>query len=612
MEEDDVSSLETFIASLARAYDLTAPEERLVLDLAIAHDLAQQLLGDVLERALHQGVDEPGPEIFQAATPGILDALQQEVLPHQSELPLLAEPRVASACATAMLGPHNSSLLGLQLLVQALRPMVSRRAVATVEWLDGRAMEQAGFGLEAEAAFERAVSLDPAWPPALESLAGVAFDRGDTERALGLLDRAGIGPDDGMYQLLLSYRTPEVISPRRNDPCWCGSGRKLKQCHRQADRLPLARRAPWLYHKASAFLQDGPWRAELLELARERTRYSDDLSDLYAALTDQVVLSAMLVEGGVFHDFIEARGPLLPADELALVRRWATTRRGLFEVEEIELGVGLHVRNVLDGERFFVREVIGSREVHPGAFFVSLALPVDDDDFNFFGGVEPVSLTQRAEVIDLLDSDPEPLDVVARLTDGYAPTRVTTTDGDPLEHCTVVLKVKGRKLIDRAFDKQFTRSDDSSWVASPTGAAVGDGESIGGILNVSGRQVTVTAMSRARADTLLAAMTGLGLEFDILEASVVDMTQALHERRASDAPALPPDSPEMAEVLERVILQYEVDWLDTSIPALEGRTPREAAADPSARPDLIALIHSFPAGTPGTMDRERLRAALDL
>jgi uncharacterized protein YecA (UPF0149 family) len=29
---------------------------------------------------------------------------------------------------------------------------------------------------------------------------------------------------------------PQVQKPKRNDPCWCGSGKKYKQCHLKTDR----------------------------------------------------------------------------------------------------------------------------------------------------------------------------------------------------------------------------------------------------------------------------------------------------------------------------------------------------------------------------------------
>jgi hypothetical protein len=78
--------------------------------------------------------------------------------------------------------------------------------------------------------------------------------------------------------------------------------------------------------------------------------------------------------------------------------------------------------------------------------------------------------------------------------------------------------------------------------------------------------------------------------------------------------ALDPDDPEVAEMLDEFIREYEAKWLDEPIPALNGHTPRQAADDPTRRGDLIKLLDSFPADedTPGHMSAERLRSALGL
>ena len=70
----------------------------------------------------------------------------------------------------------------------------------------------------------------------------------------------------------------------------------------------------------------------------------------------------------------------------------------------------------------------------------------------------------------------------------------------------------------------------------------------------------------------------------------------------------------MAAALDRFIRDYEQKWLDESIPALAGHTPRQAAADPTRRGDLIRLLDSFPIhhDDPGTMNPDRLRTALGL
>ena len=62
------------------------------------------------------------------------------------------------------------------------------------------------------------------------------------------------------------------------------------------------------------------------------------------------------------------------------------------------------------------------------------------------------------------------------------------------------------------------------------------------------------------------------------------------------------------------MLEYERKWLDESIPALGGATPREALDDPTRREDLIRLLDSFddmPTG-PGAMSADRLRKTLGL
>lgn len=70
----------------------------------------------------------------------------------------------------------------------------------------------------------------------------------------------------------------------------------------------------------------------------------------------------------------------------------------------------------------------------------------------------------------------------------------------------------------------------------------------------------------------------------------------------------------IAAALEEMAGKFEAAWLDESIPALAGHTPRECADDPTRRPDLIRLLDSFPedTGQPGTMSPARLRAALGL
>ena len=78
---------------------------------------------------------------------------------------------------------------------------------------------------------------------------------------------------------------------------------------------------------------------------------------------------------------------------------------------------------------------------------------------------------------------------------------------------------------------------------------------------------------------------------------------------------LPQDDPQVRAILAQHIAQYEARWLDESIPALGGRTPRDAVMDPVGREDVIRLLASLPVPNDdevGAMDPRRLRAALGL
>ena len=53
---------------------------------------------------------------------------------------------------------------------------------------------------------------------------------------MGLLDR--------VKNLLQSTEpTPPAVRPGRNEPCWCGSGKKYKKCHLPAETAKAAEKA---------------------------------------------------------------------------------------------------------------------------------------------------------------------------------------------------------------------------------------------------------------------------------------------------------------------------------------------------------------------------------
>jgi hypothetical protein len=534
-------------------------------------------------------------------------------------VPMLAEPAVAEAVLTETVGAGTEGAATLGLFAETLEPMAPRAARTALRWLRGKAHERLGDIASAEADYEGAESLDPRWPPALVDLARFASDRGDAARGLALLHRAEVPPDHPLVELLERFQVTPRSDVGRNDPCWCGSGRKYKKCHLHNERLSLDERAAWLYQKAGVFLGGGPWRTAMVDAAHARAEYSDSPYALLDALDDPLTADAVLFEGGAFAEFVAARGALLPEDERLLAEQWLLVDRSVFEVEQVRHGEGLTVRDVRTGDVHQVRERAASRQLKVGALICTRIVPAGDTT-QIFGGIEPVELHERDGLVALLDAEPDPVALVSFLTRRFAPPVLRNTEGDPLVLCDVTLRTGDPAALVAELDETYERdhdADTAQWFEHVTTDGV---ERIRATFRLDGSDLTVHANSEARVDRVLDTLRKLDPTLTVVDESrqpARDTREvaALGAQASSGAvEPLDPADPAVAAVLEEFIRDYERKWLDEPIPALAGHTPRQAAADPTRRDDLIRLLDSFPShdDNPGVMNPDRLRTALDL
>jgi hypothetical protein len=136
------------------------------------------------------------------------------------------------------------------------------------------------------------------------------------------------------------------------------------------------------------------------------------------------------------------------------------------------------------------------------------------------------------------------------------------------------------------------------------------------VYRVEGDELICEANSTERAELAEAlveeAVSGAEL-IDVDRRTMEEMAQGVDP---DDLPEpLDQSDPAIREVLEQFVAEMEERWLDESIPALGGRTPREAVKDPVGREEVEQLLASFPAAAedePGMMDPDRLRQALGL
>ncbi|KKC01173.1 tetratricopeptide repeat family protein [Mycolicibacter arupensis] len=525
--------------------------------------------------------------------------------------PLLAEILMEE---TTRDGRHGAAALGL--FAETMEPKVPRAARVATRWLHAVAYERLGDIDGCERELLAAESMNPDWPLPLFDLARIASDRGDAETGLGLLRRAGADADHPLVHLLERHRAQPRTDVGRNEPCWCGSGRKYKKCHLGNEQLALADRVAWLYAKAQQHVLQGEWRDLVAAVGYERTRYSEDQPDdrLAEALADPLAIDAVLFEGGAFEEFLALRGGLLPDDERVLAQQWLGVERSVFDVEQVRPGRGLTLRDVRTGEVHEVTERTASRILQPGQLICARVVPTGEG-MEFFGGVEPVALHERGPLIELLDTEPDPMELVAFLTRRFAPPALVNTEGDPMVICEAQIRVGDPVALAAELDECYerTETDPPQWIEFVTTDGM---QRVRATLALDGDTVAVDTNSDARMDRVLVVLRGIDPALEILDETrtpIGDLKQAAAV--TGDHPvAREPEDPELLAFMEQVLHEYEERWLDESIPALGGITPRQAADDPTRRGDLIRLLNSFPSGAAAGrgMDADRLRAALGL
>jgi len=540
----------------------------------------------------------------------------------------LTNPGVAESFSQEVMGVEVAGAAVLAVFTGALTEQAPRQARVALLWLQAKALERLGMIEDAEGAFSAAESLDPSWPLPLFDLARYASDRGDAARSLALLNRAGAEADDPLRQTLERFSAPVRDDIGRNDRCWCGSGRKYKQCHQHREQLPIEERAMWLYAKATTFLVDGPLRAQIIELAEVWTAHWGPSRPFVEALEDGLVLDVLLFEGGAFEEFVSQRGFLLPADEYLLAEQWLLAERSIFEIVETTPGVGMLLRDLRTGDRIEIVERKASQLVTPGSLICTRIVTVGSM-MQIVGAVEPINLRYRDALIEMLDDEPDPFDLVELLSRRYAPPTIVNTEGEESIACEAVVTVTNAKQLLAGLDATYEAVDTGK---KPTAKSprtwheyvVTHGQQkIRAALHWADNELTIQTNSTPRMDRVLGVLRDLCPDLVVVkdERTSVKDEYAAAIRSGGGRPAddggsgmLDQNDPALLAAMEEYIRTYEENWLDDQIPALAGLTPREAAADPTRRQDLISLLASFDQDEeqPGMMSAKRLRAALGL
>lgn len=392
----------------------------------------------------------------------------------------------------------------------------------------------------------------------------------------------------------------------------------------------------WRCYKAVAFLERRfvATMDDMVAIATVVAGGPGNPAELEAAFTQPIVADLVLHELGWFDQFLTERGPLLPDDELLLARSWTLVDRTLYEVEEVDPGRSLQLRDLRTGEVVVVRERSLSRQVAPSQLLCGRAVP-DGEGHQLIGGVLPVTPGSEARLLDALD-DQDPYAIAGYAAALRRPPVLTTREGEASVDCVIEIDLATagdedtRSFLDDAYDPLDGEPD--RWHELHP---IDEDESIvRAHLRLDGDGLHVETNSEERADrviaTVLADLPGAVVVEDRREPMDMEAFRAQALAAAADAPDGAPslvlpglggpadDDPDAAAALDQILDLMERRWCDESVPALGGRTPRECAADPTRRHEVERLIAGFESRGPvlpgggGGLRPERLRRLLGL
>jgi hypothetical protein len=360
--------------------------------LARADRLARRLDDEHVERA------EAALDLVAAGAPTDADL--------RTVLSLLDDADVLLAVADELIGADGDEAqvaAAVELGDRFVAAAGSSARAAAAHAFASLAVERAGRLDDAESHLRAAAAVSEWWLVD-ERLGWYASDRGRAAEALGHLRDAGLSEIHEPVAVLTPYAVPVAV-PARNEPCWCGSGRKYKHCHRDQPPLPLlAERVPWLEQKTVLYLDRRGGAVDVL---------IDGLADVLAGgdgdpesvLDDPLLADVALVEGGWLARFVAERGPLLPPDEAELAAAWAAVPRKVYEIVGIGYGTGVTVRELgAGGDGFRVGDQEVAKAATAGELICARAVDDGAGGLRFSGVVTAVPRGREDELREVLDT----------------------------------------------------------------------------------------------------------------------------------------------------------------------------------------------------------------
>ena len=422
----------------------------------------------------------------------------------------------------------------------------------------------------------------------------------------------------------------------RNDPCWCGSGKKYKKCHLESDEKsrpapPSPEEAPEAAPSLRNNAEEAALRKRLIEFATGTLRKRELEESLLAfvgsdppAGVDDETLSMETLDW-LIHDYVPPRlgHPIieeflkrspggLTMRQRKILEAWSRAHFSLFEVQEVRQGSGVRLKDLLVGGESFVYDVNTSKRAAPWDCY--LARVEEFEGRHVFTAT--VLIIPQPEVAPLKEwaigaqqrsglswdaflraNSHKMRQEASRLINrGADSMQLVSFEGDELVFSRARYTALDEAALRRALDqsKALDRQEDPAeyaWLDEAEDAT--GGRRVFGHLRIAGGQLTLECSTRQRLErgkVLLRKLAGKHLRH--LGDDFTGWQSAMRDRKSSPGPPegshLPPEGER--EVVQKWLTEHYRKWLDTPLPALDGKSPREAVATPKGRAQVVDLL----------------------
>jgi hypothetical protein len=425
---------------------------------------------------------------------------------------------------------------------------------------------------------------------------------------------------------------------RPNEPCPCGSGRKYKKCcngpgapaaagglpHTQTDRASAFEKLDFFIdelweeeEEEAAF--DAFWdrqREHESELPKDLLVMSRDVQDAWFAFDHEVDDGVRVIE-----EFLKQA--VLSGSERSFLMAMSQSSMRLYEVQETVPGTSMTLHDLVEGNVVIVSERTASRTIARHECLAARVIPRGCSGRpEIERGILPIPSFLRDQMIaeikkhrsEFLRGHPgasidafykliPPLLHDAWITSIFEPAvpKLANTDGEELVATCVSFHVDDKEAVIRAFavaeHEGLRRLADAAWGWS--GKSATGGEVSVATLDLRADILTVEANSverGRRARELVERLAGAAIRHrgttheDVRRQVIEGVTASAlgGSNEGVESAALDPGVAE-ALVLEHFSRHYRA-WLDEAVPALDGRTPREAAKSHDLRSRVGDLI----------------------